>query len=83
MMSVNGTFVNERKVLSAYLSPHDVIRMGTVELVFDAKTSTRAAKPAAEASGAAKASSGGSGVEAAMKGLRRLWQSILGLFGKK
>lgn len=37
MMSVNGTFVNERKVLSAYLGPRDVIRMGTVELVFDAR----------------------------------------------
>lgn len=36
MMSVNGTFVNGRKVVSAYLNPHDRIRMGTVELVFDA-----------------------------------------------
>lgn len=35
MMSVNGTFVNGRKVLSAYLNPRDQIRMGTVELVFD------------------------------------------------
>jgi len=36
MMSVNGTFVNDRKVLSAYLKPHDVISMGAVDLVFDA-----------------------------------------------
>lgn len=37
LMSVNGTFVNERKVLSAFLSPGDCIRMGEVELVFDAR----------------------------------------------
>ncbi|MBY6203780.1 FHA domain-containing protein [Halomonas denitrificans] len=37
MMSANGTFVNDRKVLSAYLQPGDVIRMGSVELVFDAR----------------------------------------------
>lgn len=37
MMSVNGTFVNGRKVLSAYLKARDVIRAGGVELVFDAR----------------------------------------------
>ncbi len=37
MMSANGTYVNDRKVLSAYLQPGDVIRMGSVELVFDAR----------------------------------------------
>ncbi len=37
MMSVNGTFVNDRKVLSAYLNARDVIRVGAVELVFDAR----------------------------------------------
>lgn len=35
MMSVNGTFVNERKVLSAYLQPGDVIRIGGIKIVFD------------------------------------------------
>ncbi len=36
LMSVNGTFVNGRKVLSAYLKTTDKIRLGNVELAFDA-----------------------------------------------
>jgi pSer/pThr/pTyr-binding forkhead associated (FHA) protein len=36
LMSVNGTFVNGRKVLSAYLKTADKIRLGNVELAFDA-----------------------------------------------
>lgn len=83
MMSVNGTFVNERKVLSAYLNPRDVIRMGTVELVFDARLTKHSEKPAAKASGSGEASSGGSVMDGAMRGLRRAWQTLLGLFGKK
>lgn len=50
MMSVNGTFVNERKVLSAYLGPRDVIRMGTVELVFDARIEKPEPAPRSEKS---------------------------------
>jgi len=36
LMSVNGTFVNGRKVLSAFLQTTDKIRLGNVELAFDA-----------------------------------------------
>ncbi|MFY8136021.1 MAG: FHA domain-containing protein, partial [Aquimonas sp.] len=36
LMSVNGSFVNGRKVLSAYLKTTDKIRLGNVELAFDA-----------------------------------------------
>lgn len=36
LMSVNGTYVNGRKVLSAYLKTTDKIRLGNVELAFDA-----------------------------------------------
>ena len=43
MMAINGTFVNDRKVLSAYLNPHDRIRMGTVEFVFDAPAKSQGA----------------------------------------
>ena len=54
MMSVNGTFVNGRKVLSAYLKSGDIIRMGGVELVFDARidksaSRTRSDKPSPDA----------------------------------
>ena len=47
MMSVNGTFVNERKVLSAYLQPGDVIRMGSVKLAFDARVKKSRSRPRA------------------------------------
>ncbi len=36
LMSINGSFVNERKVLSAHLNTGDKIRLGNVELAFDA-----------------------------------------------
>jgi len=36
LMSANGTFVNERKVLSAHLNTGDKIRVGNVALLFDA-----------------------------------------------
>jgi pSer/pThr/pTyr-binding forkhead associated (FHA) protein len=36
LMSVNGSFVNGRKVLSAYLKTTDKVRFGNVELAFDA-----------------------------------------------
>jgi pSer/pThr/pTyr-binding forkhead associated (FHA) protein len=36
LMSVNGTFVNGRKVLSAYLKTADKVRFGNIELAFDA-----------------------------------------------
>lgn len=39
LMSVNGTFVNDRKVLSAFLNSGDCIRMGVVDLAFDAPVS--------------------------------------------
>lgn len=51
LMSVNGTFVNGRKVLSAYLKTTDKIRLGNVELAFDAGdagATTRAAEAGAK-----------------------------------
>lgn len=36
LMSINGSFVNGRKVLSAHLKTGDRIRLGQVELAFDA-----------------------------------------------
>jgi pSer/pThr/pTyr-binding forkhead associated (FHA) protein len=51
LMSVNGTFVNGRKVLSAYLKTTDKIRLGNVELAFDAGdagATTRAAEASAK-----------------------------------
>jgi pSer/pThr/pTyr-binding forkhead associated (FHA) protein len=36
LMSANGSFVNGRKVLSAHLNTGDKIRLGNVELAFDA-----------------------------------------------
>lgn len=52
LMSVNGTFVNGRKVLSAYLKTTDKIRLGNVELAFDAGLGGSAPRtPAAGAPG--------------------------------
>lgn len=65
LMSVNGTFVNGRKVLSAYLKTTDKIRLGNVELAFDA------------GEGGAAATTGG----AARRGLlARIWTALAGVF---
>lgn len=45
LMSVNGTFVNGRKVLSAYLKTTDKIRLGNVELAFDAGLNAGSPRP--------------------------------------
>lgn len=66
LMSVNGTFVNGRKVLSAYLKTTDKIRLGNVELAFDAGDDI--------AGGGAGGSSAGP--------LARLGAWLRGLFGR-
>lgn len=60
-MSTNGTFVNGRKGLSAYLGSGDVIRMGNVELAFElpGKKNARPAASGAPAGGAQSTGSGG------------------------
>jgi hypothetical protein len=66
LMSVNGTFVNGRKVLSAYLTTTDKIRLGNVELAFDAGDDI------------ARGGAGGSGSGP----LARLGAWLRGLFGR-
>lgn len=79
MMSVNGTFVNERKVLSAYLGPRDVIRMGTVELVFDARVEKpRPQSQAGKTGRAGEASAGG-----LAKRVGNMWKSLVNLLRGK
>jgi pSer/pThr/pTyr-binding forkhead associated (FHA) protein len=77
MMSVNGTFVNERKVLSAYLGPRDVIRMGTVELVFDARVEKPKPQSQAGKAGRGGKKSAGGIVARLAKGVRTMWQSLV------
>jgi pSer/pThr/pTyr-binding forkhead associated (FHA) protein len=66
LMSVNGTFVNGRMVLSAYLKTTDKIRLGNVELAFDAGDDI------------ARGGAGGSGSGP----LARLGAWLRGLFGR-
>lgn len=73
MMSVNGTFVNDRKVLSAYLQPGDVVRMGGVKLVFDASLSRKRRRRRVEPSPAAEGTGGGSWLTAPFRWLGRLF----------
>lgn len=68
MMSVNGTFVNDRKSLSAFLNPQDRIRMGNVELAFDGPADAKAAKQAAKTSQSRKSQSF----------FARLWSKLTG-----
>ncbi len=72
MMSVNGTFLNDRKILSAYLSARDVIRMGAVELVFDARTEN--SQPDAQE----KPQSGG--LSSALHSIGNLWSRLISRF---
>lgn len=78
MMSVNGTFVNERKVLSAYLGPRDVIRMGSVELVFDARVEKRGPSRQARRSASGERPAGGSFLAKLARQARDLWSKITG-----
>lgn len=84
MMSVNGTFVNERKVLSAYLTPGDVIRMGTVSLAFDARVEKPKSKaPARKPSRSEQGGTGGMASTFAQKA-GRFWKTLIGrLRGKR
>jgi pSer/pThr/pTyr-binding forkhead associated (FHA) protein len=51
LMSINGTFVNGRKVLSAYLKTGDKIRLGDAEFAFDAGGDAPVPVDASEAKG--------------------------------
>lgn len=84
MMSVNGTFVNERKVLSAYLGPRDVIRMGTVELVFDARLEKPESRSQAGKAGRGEEKSAGDIVSRLVKRASKMWESLVSrLRGKR
>lgn len=83
MMSVNGTFVNERKVLSAYLSPRDVIRMGVVELVFDARIRKRGSSAEPRDAAADRASGGGNIMARIAAHAGNLWHKVVGLIRRK
>lgn len=84
MMSVNGTFVNERKVLSAYLGPRDVIRMGTVELVFDARVERPEPQSQAGKTGRGGEKSAGDIVNRLAKRVGNMWESLVSrLRGKR
>lgn len=77
MMSVNGTFVNGRKVLSAYLGPRDVIRMGTVELVFDARVEKPKPEPQAGKGGRGRETSDGDVVTRFAERMKNMWASLV------
>lgn len=47
LVSTNGIFVNDEKVLTAYLGEGDTLRLGTVTLVFHAAKDAPVPKPAA------------------------------------
>jgi len=74
MMAINGTFVNDRKVLSAYLNPHDRIRMGKVEFAFDAPAKSRSAPEPDPAR---------SGRRGGRNWLGRLFSAVGRLFGRR
>ena len=78
MMSVNGTFVNGRKVLSAYLKAGDVIGMGGVELVFDARVKRSRAGPRTGASSAERGSRAGRALTAPFRWVGRLFSRFVG-----
>lgn len=63
LVSTNGIFVNDEKVLTAYLGEGDTLRLGTVTLVFHAAKDAPASKPGVGTSAApaqASAKKGGS-----------------------
>ena len=78
MMSINGTFVNGRKVLSAYLKSGDIIRMGGVELVFDARIDKKASKPRPVKPSSGETSRAGKLFTAPLRWVIRLWSRLRG-----
>lgn len=78
MMSVNGTFVNGRKVLSAYLNARDVIRAGGVELVFDARIKKSDSASETKKRPAGSGSRAGKMFSASWQWLGQKWARLVG-----
>ncbi|MGB0513300.1 MAG: FHA domain-containing protein [Wenzhouxiangellaceae bacterium] len=78
MMSVNGTFVNERKTLNAYLRAGDVIRMGGVKLAFDARVAKSAPSRQAVGSSNQAISRAGQLLTAPFRWVARQWSRLRG-----
>ncbi|MDZ7687086.1 MAG: FHA domain-containing protein [Gammaproteobacteria bacterium] len=83
MMSVNGTFVNGRKVLSAYLNARDVVRAGGVELVFDARIKKSGSRSRTKEKSTGARSGAGKLLTAPMRWASRLWARLLSVFAGK
>lgn len=83
MMSVNGTFVNGRKVLSAYLNARDVIRAGGVELVFDARIEKPASSSQAQNTPAEQGSRLGRLLSASSQWVGQQWDRLVRRFSGK